>query len=191
MRRNRFLKVAVWLWVLAVLTAASLVPSLTQAKYVASAEASASARVAKWWPFAVFNEAEASYPISPAGPAGSLDDDDGDSIELNFDPSAPDDYRTTVTLTNRSEVTARYRLIPSVTTVGGAGSGQDYDDFLAAVKNSVTFKSAVGFTPPVGYAYDPGDGIAVPFGREVELDIVIPAVAFTGLEIGVASVQVD
>ena len=171
MKANRFLKVAAVLWGLAVLSAAMLTPS-TFAKYAAVSSGGGKTRVAKW---------DAFQMIDPA--------DDDDPVLLLLDP-AHATQTTTITLTNNSDVTARYVLRPDVATVG-TGTGAEKTAFLNGIVVTTNAASlAAGFG-----AYN--NGIVIPYATggvptQVKLDIAFPAsLSFSGLKIDVVALQVD
>jgi len=166
MKANRFLKAAVWLWALAVLTAATLPGSGSLARYAASAEGTASARVAKWWPFESYHEKDTTD-----------DDGSGEAVLLIFKDADGPSQTATLYLDNRSEVTARYKLVADVASVAGMSE----EDFLDEIMDSIEGNAG----------YDPDGGIAVQYGAAAELTVTIPAVDFTGLEIAAYAVQVD
>ena len=89
-----------------------------------------------------------------------------------------------MTLTNRSEVTARYLLRPDVALIDPTVAYPDKAAFLGAI--AVTANAA---NPTA--VYSPTDGVVVPYESTVKLDLTIPAITFTGLKIDVISTQVD
>ena len=172
MKPNRILRAAGVLCVLVAATAA-FVPGATMARYTAGAEVTASARVAMWWPFSTFGEHEIfDEPNPPFDPA---DDNDDGPITVLLSPGQ-NELKTIVTLVNRSEVTARYILVP------------DVDEFdTEAFVDKEAFLEAI----TIGDGDDYDGGIVVPIGQEVPLDIEIPAVRFKGLKIDVIAEQAD
>jgi len=173
MKANRFLKAAVALWVLTVLTGSVTAGAGTIAKYTASAAANASARVAKWWPFESYHEKDTTD-----------DDESGAPVLLVFDKTNPQAQTATLYLNNRSEVTACYVLEATVEEVEGetGGDAPEVVAFLADIMASIADSHA---------DYDPVDGIVVGYGATEELSVTIPVKNFTGLEITARSVQVD
>jgi len=160
------LSLAAALWALTA-AAAAFVPGAL-AKFTASAEIGNSASVAMWRPFKTFTEEHGGFnPITEAGDAD-------DPAVLRF-AAGRGVYTTTVTLTNRSEVAVRYVLTPGVVSV----TGMDRQDFLDAVSGSIEANT------------DYNGGIVLPGGGGAELDIIIPAVKFTGLTIAAAAEQAD
>ena len=162
MEINRFLKLAVVLWSIAVLGASAL-PGAA-AKYVAQATGGSTVQVAKW---------DAFDRIDPTD-----EDNDGSSVVLVFEPEAVSG-ESELTLVNESEVPARYVLELKVGNV----DTMDETLFLSAIESSIT---------PIGpYSYSSSAGIEVPCGETRKLKITIPAVTFQRLQIDACAVQVD
>jgi len=176
MKPNRILKAAVWLWVAAVATASVLGPSLTQAKYVASATVEASARVAKWDPFdRITPEQLEEDTASGFSPVQVLLGPGSPSVLLDEDGDIP-----TLTIRNDSEVTAKYVLDVDVDYVKPSVEFPDEEAFLDAILDSLNVLNS---------EYD--DGIVVPYLDSAVLEIAIPAVTFRGLHITAYAAQVD
>ena len=188
MKHNRILIAAAWLWVFAVLTAAPLVSSMTQAKYVAGAEAAASARVASW---------DAFERIDPED-----DDKTGEPVLLLY-RQGDAGQTATLTLVNKSEVTARYVLVPNVDDWDTVAY-PDKEDFLEALGIRISTTCDTLTDDPcdeccadryAGQTYSAGDGIVLGYAdgapTVAHLDVTIPAVAFKGLRIEAYATQVD
>jgi len=162
MKRNKFLKAAVALWVVAAVGLAMWQGNVL-AKYTDMAVGWGRAQVAKW----ALGEKR--------GPAN----DDGEPVLIVFEPGTTAAQRTTtVSLVNNSEVTARYVMEASVYSVD-AYVGEA--PFLAAIKASIEANAN----------YDPVSGVELSPGSQATLDIIIPPVNFRGLEIAAVAVQVD
>jgi len=175
MKPNRLLKAAAWLWALTVISA-GLLPGGTQAKYAAGAQGIGTAQVAKWGPFERYKE---KYPEAE-------DDGTGAPVLVAFAADADDEDRTaTLSLVNRSEVTARYVLVADVDEVAGETDKEDpvVVNFLAAIHASLNDNADYDDGIVLGYTGQANDSAT--------LDVVIPNTTFKGLTITAYAVQVD
>jgi hypothetical protein len=192
-----YLKAAFWLWVVTVITAAML-PSTTQAKYAASATAEAGARVAKWDVADRFTEEVLEAKgIELGGPGVVTNLNDVDPADELPNRAATllvtvgTAYPTTITLHNRSEVAAKYTLIPEVE--GGSLPGIAVTDVTD--DQSRTYASGTDYdTGSIVIDGEPVDTIWVVVPCETKAEVALtltPTGSFTGLTIDSITTQVD